>query len=349
MASTSTHLPERIEDIEQLEYMISQPAPYVLETLKKLPGDVIVLGAGGKMGPSLSRMIKRAFEQIGSNHRVIGVSLFPSKNLESQMNAWGIETIDCDLTDIDRLNRLPDAPNVIYMVGMKFGSTENEPMTWALNTLLPVDICRKYRNSRIVAFSTGNIYGMVPVAAGGSREPDPPNPDGEYAMSCLGRERAFEYFSETMGIPISIIRLNYSIEMRYGVLVDLAQQVFADKPIDVSMGNVNVIWQADANAMAIASLAHASSPSFILNVTGPEILSVRQVCEGFGRLMNKKVEFVGREATDALLNNAQKAHQLFGPPRVGIEQMMKWIADWVSRGGETLGKPTHFEARDGKF
>jgi nucleoside-diphosphate-sugar epimerase len=235
------------------------------------------------------------------------------------------------------------------MAGMKFGSTGQEALTWAMNAYLPGMVCNKYRNSRIVAFSTGNIYGLTEVRRGGSIETDQPNPDGDYAISCLGRERIFEHFSRSLNIPVSIIRLNYAVELRYGVLADLARRVWADEEINVSMGNVNVIWQTDANAMAIQSLAHAATPPFVLNVAGPETLSVRRVCEQFGALMNKTPRLIGIEAPTALLNNGQFGHRLFGYPQVSVEQLIRWIADWVITGGGSLGKPTHFEARDGKF
>jgi nucleoside-diphosphate-sugar epimerase len=235
------------------------------------------------------------------------------------------------------------------MAGMKFGSTNQEPLTWAMNAYLPGMVCERYRKSRIVAFSTGNVYGLTPVVRGGSVETDPPNPLGDYAMSCLGRERMFEHFSLALKIPVAIIRLNYATELRYGVLVDLAGRVNRGEEIDLSMGNMNVIWQADANAMSIAALADAASPALFLNVAGPELLSVRRVCEVLGRRLNQAPKFRGTESPDALLNNGALGHRLYGYPRVGIEQLLDWTAAWVTAGGPSLGKPTHFEARDGKF
>jgi nucleoside-diphosphate-sugar epimerase len=341
---------DEIKSLEQLEEMISEPSFAAVDALAKLDGDIVILGVGGKMGPSLAQMAKRASDDAGIKRRIIGVDAFPAGNdQQSRLESFGIETIKCDLLDSDQMNSLPDAPNVVFMVGMKFGSTGQEPLTWALNSFLPGMVCRKYRKSRIVAFSSGNIYGLTPVTLGGSVESDPPNPEGEYATSVLGRERVFQYFSAAFGTPVTIFRLNYSVEMRYGVLVDIAHKVWAGEPVDVTMGNANVIWQADANAMALASLAYASSPAFILNAAGPEIVSIRRVAQQFAELMGKEVVITGCEAPDALLSNGQLGHKLFGYPRVGVRQMIEWIASWVMRGGESLGKPTHFEVRDGRF
>ncbi|MDH7601397.1 MAG: NAD(P)-dependent oxidoreductase [Armatimonadota bacterium] len=340
---------DEITSVEQLEEMISRPTPGVVETLAALDGDLIVLGCGGKMGPSLARMAKRAFEEAGKNRRVIGVDLFPSPEQSNKLEQVGVETIKCDLLDETQLNSLPDAPNVVYMVGMKFGSSENQALTWALNAYLPGQVCRKFSNSRITAFSTGNVYGLVPVWSGGSVETDEPKPEGEYAWSALARERVFEHFSRSCGTPVSIVRLNYSNELRYGVLVDIAQKVWAGEPVDVTMGTANVIWQADANAMALQTLAKASSPPFVVNIAGPEIISVRRTAELFGELMGRRPIFTGAEAPDALLSNGQLGHKLFGYPRVPVRRLIEWIAAWIMSGGETLGKPTHFETRDGKF
>lgn len=338
-----------IKSIEELEEMISRPTEGAVEALRRVDGDMILLGVGGKMGPSLARMAKRADESAGMERRIIGVDLFPSGNHDEKLRAVGIETIKCDLLDSDQLAKLPDAPNVIFMVGMKFGSTGQESLTWAMNAFLPGLVAQKYRKSRIVVFSTGNIYGLAPVALGGPLESAPPNPVGEYAISALGRERIFEHFSRSLGIPTAIIRLNYSIEMRYGVLVDLAQKVLAGEAIDLTMGSANVIWQGDANAMVLQSFGCVSSPPFIVNVAGQEMVSIRRVAEQFGELMGKKVTLEGTESPDALLSNGQLGYRLFGHPQVSVQQMVRWIADWVMRGGESLGKPTHFESRDGRF
>jgi nucleoside-diphosphate-sugar epimerase len=338
-----------IKSVEQLENLLSEPTPGAIEAIRKLDGDILFLGVAGKMGPTLARMTKRASEMAGKKRRVIGVSRFSSAAHEAELQAHGIETIRCDLLDERAVQNLPDAPNVIYLAGMKFGSTGQESLTWAMNTYLPAIICKKFSRSKIVAFSTGNIYGLVPANGDGSVETDSPNPAGEYAMSCLGRERMFEYFSRALKIPVALIRLNYACELRYGVLVDLARKIFDGEPIDLGMGWFNVLWQADANAMALQCFAHVSSPPFVINMTGSEKLSVRQTCETLAEKMGKKVSFVGEEKPTALLNNAQNSFQLFGEPRVKADELIEWISQWTKDGGATLGKPTHFESRDGKF
>ncbi|HEV8603779.1 MAG TPA: NAD-dependent epimerase/dehydratase family protein [Tepidisphaeraceae bacterium] len=340
---------DSIGDVEQLEDFLSAPTGGVVESMRKLKGDVLILGAGGKMGPSLARMVKRASQEANVQRRVIGVSRFSSGGVERQLRQWGISTLPADLLDREELKRLPDVENVIYMAGMKFGSSGNEPMTWAMNSYLPGMVCERFAHSRIVAFSTGNVYGLVKVKSGGSVESDLPDPVGEYAMSCLGRERIFQYFGEKLKIPVTLLRLNYAVELRYGVLLDLAQRIAAGQPVDVAMGHVNVIWQGDANAMAIQSFDHAGSPPKILNLAGPEVLKIREVAEELGQLLGKPVKFSGNEAGDALLSNAGESHKLFGGPRIGAKQVVRWVADWVKRRGVTLEKPTHFDSRDGKF
>jgi nucleoside-diphosphate-sugar epimerase len=340
---------DRVEDVEHLEDLLSEPTEPAVQTLARLDGDLLVLGVAGKMGPTLARMARRASDQAGVRRRVIGVARFTDPGPEARLQAHGVETVRCDLLDPAQLARLPDAPNVVYLVGMKFGSTGQEARTWAVNCWLPGMVCQRYPQSRIAALSTGNVYGLSPVARGGSAEDDPPNPAGDYAMSCLGRERIFEHFSRSLGIPVALLRLNYACELRYGVLVDLAQRVRAGETIDLTMGNFNAIWQADANAMALAALDQVASPPFVLNIAGPELLSVRQVCREFADRFGCTVAFEGEEAAEALLSNGQVAHRLFGYPRVSAGQMIDRVADWVRRDGPVLGKPTHFEVRDGKF
>jgi len=344
-----TDLPETIGDEAELEELLSRPTERVVETMARLEGDVIVLGAGGKMGPTLARMARRATDAAGVSRRVIGVSRFSTPGLQARLGAHGIETIRCDLLSRKQLGELPEAPNVVYMAGMKFGATDQKPLTWAMNAYLPGMVCERFRHGRIIAFSTGNVYGMVHAESGGSRETDPLKPDGDYAMSCLGRERILAHFSETLGIPAAIVRLNYANESRYGVLVDVGQRVLAGEPVDLVMGYFNAIWQGDANAIILSLFGHLESPPLVVNVTGPERLRVRDVAEQFGRLLGKRVEFRGSEAADALLGNAERAYRLVGRPQVSPEQMIRWIADWLQRGGPTLNKPTHFEVRDGKF
>ena len=341
--------PEGIHSTGQLEDLLSLPTEQVVKSLSRLTGDLLILGASGKMGPTLTRMAKRAFAASGAVGRVIAASRFSSPGVEEQLQSDGIETIRCDLLDRAQLNALPDAPNVVSMAAMKFGSTGHEGLTWAMNTHLAAMICQKFARSRIVAFSTGNIYGLSPVHLTGSRESDPLDPRGDYAASCLGRERMYEHFSRQRQTQVALIRLNYAVELRYGVLVDIARKVHAGEPVDVTMGHVNVIWQGDANAAALCAFDYVSSPPFVLNVTGPEVLSVRRVAEDFGKLLNRPVTIRGTEAPDALLSNAQSCHRLIGYPRITTPQMLEWIAAWIDRGGESLDKPTHFEARDGKY
>ncbi len=340
---------ERIEDIDQLEDLLSEPTAEVIRSLGRHSGDILVLGAGGKMGPTLARMAGRALDAGSGRGRVIAVSRFSNKGERDRLESRGVETIGCDLLDPRGLEELPDCPTVIYMVGMKFGSTGNEARTWAVNAYLPATVCRRFSRSRLVAFSTGNVYPMTPVSGSGSSEEDPPGPEGEYAMSCLGRERMLEYFSRTRGSRVSLLRLNYACELRYGVLVDLARKVWERQPIDLAMGYVNVIWQGDANAMALRAVEYCASPPFVVNIAGPERLSIRRICQELGRLMNRPLNLVGEEAPDALLSDGRRGHERLGRPRVAIERLLGWIADWVMRGGPSLDKPTHFQVRDGRF
>jgi nucleoside-diphosphate-sugar epimerase len=294
-------------------------------------------------------MAKRASDIAGVKRRVIGVSRFSSSTKESELNAHGIETVRCDLLDEEAVAKLPDVRNVVYLAGFKFGASERAARTWAMNTYLPSVVCRKYRSSRIVAFSSGAVYGMTSPTGGGSCETDAVEPVGEYAMSCLGRERIFEYFSSAWSIPVALIRLFYACELRYGVVTDLAVKIMAGEPIDLSMGYFNIIWQGDNNAMALLAFEHAAAPPFLVNVTGPELLSIREVSEALGRRLGRPPVFNGSEADSACLGHARTAHRIFGLPRISAEQLVGWAADWVKRGGESLGKPTHFEVRDGRY
>ncbi|HJT30736.1 MAG TPA: NAD-dependent epimerase/dehydratase family protein [Pirellulales bacterium] len=336
------------EDEEQLDELLSRPSEQVIDALGRLPGDLVVCGASGKMGPSLAQMAKRASDAAGLPRRVFGVARF-TEGGEQRLQAYGIEPIRCDLLDEEHVMGLPDAQNVIFMAGRKFGSTGDEGLTWATNAWLPTLVCRRYRRSRIVAFSTGNIYGLVPVVGGGSREIDVPQPVGEYAMSCLARERLIGYFSRQYGTPVAIVRLNYACDLRYGVLVDLALKIVAEQPVDLAMGHFNTIWQGDANATALLALAHAATPPWIVNITGVETLWVREVGRRLGVLLDKPVCFIGSEAPTALLSDASLAVEQFGAPAMPVEQMIEWVANWVGRGGRTLDKPTHFESRSGKY
>jgi dTDP-4-dehydrorhamnose reductase len=346
----SSEIPEQIRDVDHLDGLLSAPTDGVIDTFARLDGDVIILGVAGKMGPTLAWMARRAFDAAGrSNRRVIGVARFTSPATESWLRERGIETIRCDLLEPHAIGRIPEVANVVSMFAMKFGSTGQEHQTWAMNAFLPGQVALKYRRSRIVAFSTGNVYGLVPVSSAGSTETDKPGPVGEYAMSCVGRERILDHLSRSLAIPVALIRLNYAVEMRYGVLVDLARKVIARRPIDLAMGYFNVIWQADANAIALRAFDHVAAPPTVLNVTGPETLAVRQVAERLGQRLGTPVAFHGAEAPDALLNDATLSRRLFGPPRLDANRLIDLTADWISRGGQTLDKPTHFEARDGRF
>ncbi len=340
---------DRIETVEQLEERLSEPTPGVLDTLRAVPGDIVVLGVGGKMGPTLSRMARRALDQLGRKDRVIGVARFSSPELPAGLKQHGIEPVKCDLLDRSAVRKLPDAPNVIFMAGQKFGTTSGPDVTWVMNTVLPALVAERYAKSRIVVFSTGCVYPLVPVSSGGSREEDELGPPGDYANSCVGRERVFTYFSKKSGTAVAIDRLYYAIDLRYGVLVDIAEKVWRAEPVDVTMGVFNCVWQRDGNAHAIQCLAHAASPPFVVNATGPWLLSIREMATRLGGLMGRKATFTGKEAATAWFANTSKAQRLFGPPTVGVEQMLQWVAHWVKRGGATLGKPTHFEVRDGKF
>lgn len=342
-------IPSAISTVAQLEDLLSDPTPAAVDAMRRLDGDIIILGVAGKMGPTLARMARRASHLAGVSRRVIGVSRFGSSMQEESLQRDGIETIRCDLLDEAAVSQLPDCANVVFMAGRKFGSSGCEPLTWATNCWLPAIICRRYRHSRIVAFSTGNVYGLTPVGSGGSVETDAPQPAGEYGMSCLGRERLFQHFSDTLQIPTAIIRLNYAVEMRYGALADLARRVQSGEPIELTMGYLNVIWQADANAIALAMFDHVASPPLVVNVSGPEEIGVRETGETFGRLMDRPVMFAGQEAPDALLSNVSLGRSLFGDPRVSAQQLIVWTADWVKRGGPSLDKPTHFESRNGRF
>ena len=340
---------DKINNVDQLEDLLSSPSQQLVEFFKELKGDILILGVGGKIGPSLAQMAKRAVEEAGVNKRIVGVSLFESDDDQKKIAATGIETIHGDLLDRNFLSKLPKLENVIFMAGMKFGSTENLSLTWAINSYLPALVAEEFRKSKIVAFSTGCVYPLVPVSGGGSTENDMPDPIGEYAQSCLGRERMFEYGSSKYNTHVAIIRLNYAIDMRYGVLVDIAQKIKDNQPVDVTMGFANVIWQGDANDMILRSLEICDSPAKILNVTGPETVSIRWAAQRFAELMNKEVKIVGQESETALLGNASLRHRLFGYPGVTLDQMIIWIVDWVENERELLNKPTHFEVRDGKY
>ena len=345
---------DAVKDVAQLEGLLSEPTEELVAMMGRLEGDMLFLGIGGKMGPSMARMAALATEAAGVKRKFYGVARFSTPGLRERLEADGIETIACDATAVDQVAKLPKVPNLMYMLGVKFGTSGNEGLTWAANCVAPALAAQHFRESRIVAFSTGNVYGLVPFESenpekGASKETDTLRPVGDYAYTAVGRERVLQYYCQVQNTPTCILRLNYAVEMRYGVLVDLATKVWNEEPIDVSMGYANCIWQADANAMALRAFEAVGCPATILNVAGPEMFRVRDVCETFGRLMNKPVAIEGTEAPDALLNDGSEGRRRLGDIRVPIARVTEWIADWVMRGGEKLDKPTHFESRDGKF
>lgn len=342
-------LPEAINDETELEEILSRPTAEVIQAVSELEGDLMILGIGGKMGPSLARLAKRSAEAAGKKLRVIGVSRFSNKALQDELEKDGVETIPCDLLNSESLNKLPDIRNIVFMAGKKFGSTGAESGTWAMNTFLPGMTAQKFKDSKIVAFSTGNVYPLTKVIYGGADENVTPSPIGEYAQSCLGRERILEHFSRQNETPALIFRLCYAIDLRYGVILDIAQKIFAKQPVDVTMGHAAVIWQGDANAQVLRSFKYCDTPPVRLNITGPETISIRWLAAKLGQYLEMEPNIVGEESNTALLVNASKAASLFGYPKVPLEYMLKWIAHWVKIGGTTLNKPTHFETRDGRF
>ncbi|WP_443936804.1 NAD-dependent epimerase/dehydratase family protein [Pedobacter sp. MW01-1-1] len=338
-----------MEDLIALERRLTAPSAALIDDIKKIKGDIVLLGIGGKMGPSMGKLLVDGIKAAGVNKRVIGISRFSDEQAKAELEANGIETITCDLLNDEALFALPDAENVIYLAGNKFGTTGKESFTWAMNAYLPGRVAEKYKNANIVAFSSGNVLPFVPVTSGGVAEETTPEPVGEYAQSCLGRERIFEYFAKKNETPMLIYRLNYAVDFRYGVVLEIAKSVKAGKPIDLSTENVNVIWQGDANEIAIRSLLHCTNPAKILNVTGPEILSVRWLAQQFGTFFNIEPKFVNEPVGTALLNNASECHRIFGYPKVTIREIIAITASWLNGGGEEFGKATHFQERGGKF
>jgi nucleoside-diphosphate-sugar epimerase len=328
---------------------ISAPDENVVRTLRSMRGDLLLLGAGGKIGHGLALMAKRGFEAAGNRNRVLAVSRFTSADSRSALEDDGITTIACDLSDVDAVEKLPDASDIVYLAGQKFGTSQNMSLTWMLNTVVPGVVARRWPGSRIAVYSSGNVYPFTPVASGGPDESVDPSPIGEYAQSVLGRERIFEHYSRTLGTKVTIIRLNYANEPRYGVLVDLAARILANEPIDLSQGHVNVLWQGDCNRITLRSFEIAGTPPTVLNLAGPEIVAVRDLANRLGAALGVEPVFAGRPADTALLSDASYCWSFFGPPQVGVQQMIDSVAAHLRGGGKTMGKPTHFEARDGKF
>ncbi len=355
MSAATTSLSDRAPTSnDELEECLSRPDERVLSALRKCPGDVIVLGAGGKMGPSLCRMLQRAVDEIGDGRRIIAVSRFggradASLAMAAIRGSERIVALSRDLTSAAEVESLPQAPNVIFMAGQKFGTTNDPASTWVMNAAVPTLVANRFRSARIVVFSTGNVYPLTDHSTAGSSEDDDPAPIGEYALSCMARERIFAHYSSKYGSPTLLLRLNYAVDLRYGVLVDLALKVLRGETIDLSMGYVNVIWQGDANAYAIASLAHCDSPALVLNVTGAQTLSVREAAVQIATLVGRSLLLVGSEMNDALLSDSTRMRELMGEPRVSEETLIQWVAAWVASGGALLAKPTHFEERSGRF
>ncbi|MDB5818411.1 MAG: epimerase [Rhizobacter sp.] len=344
-APADSGLPSRFDSVEALDEFLSRPSPELVADLARLDGDIMILGVAGKMGPTLARLARNA----APTKRVVGVARFSDPQVRGRLEFWGIETIACDLLDRSALEALPKLANIVFAAGHKFGAKDNQALTWAMNTHVPALVAEAFRDSRIVAFSTGNIYPLSTVGRQGADESTLPAPIGEYAQSCLGRERMFEHFSQKHGTPGRLFRLNYAIDMRYGVLFDIASRIKRGEAIDVTMGHVNVVWQGDANAQVLRSLLHTTVPSTPINCTGPEMLSVRWLAQQLGARLGIVAQITGQEASTALLSDTTLAATLFGYPRVPLGAMLDWVADWVANDRVSFGKPTKFEVRDGSF
>jgi nucleoside-diphosphate-sugar epimerase len=342
-------LPERVNSDSELEDLLAEPSEFDLECVSRLSGDVLILGAGGKMGPSLARRIHRAVTRTGRQDRVIAASRFSSARVRASLDAEGIRTTACDLLNDREVAALPRCDSVFLLAGRKFGTFDRTDLTWAVNTVVPARVAARFSQSRIVVFSTGNVYPMVPASGPACTEADSPAPAGEYAQSCLGRERVIEFFSRQEGMPAVIFRLNYAVDLRYGVLVDIARSVFVGEPVDLTVGFFNVIWQGDANSYALRSLALCSTPPTILNVTGPERISVREIAQWFGSVFGRRPRFTNSEGPLALLSDSSRCRARLGEPVVPLAVLRQWVAHWVQAGGSSLNKPTHFEVVDGRF
>ncbi len=340
---------DRVGSIEDLEARLSEPSEADCAFMRNLKGDIIILGAGGKMGPSLAMLARRAADQDGVRKRILAVSRFTSDAARRDLDGSGVVTLECDLLNFADVDRLPECENVLYLAGRKFGSTGHPDLTWAMNAIAPALAAHHFRGSRIVVFSTGNVYGFRDVASGGSQETDPPSPVGEYAQSCLARERIFEYYSNEYKTECLIFRLNYAVDLRYGVLVDIARKVYSGAPVDVTVPAFNAIWQRDANSYALRALGLCSSPPRILNVTGAETIRVREVAQSFAAQFGRACQIQGRDGDRVLLSDASLCHSLLGAPSVSLAVLTRWVGDWVVHGGNTLNKPTHFEVVDGNY
>lgn len=334
---------------EKLNQLLTTPSEALIEDMKKIKGDIMILGAGGKMGPTLAVLAMNAIKAAGIDKKVIAVSRGSDKIATELMKSNGVEVVAADLLDKEKLYALPEVENVIYMAGRKFGTDGNEWQTWAMNATLPAFVADKFKKSNIVVFSSGNIYPIVPLSSGGCTEKDKIGPNGEYTMSCLARERAFEYAANTFGTKIFIYRLNFAVDLRYGVLFDVADSIMKGNPISLATPCFNFIWQGSANEIAIRGLLHCESPVKIMNVTGPETVSIKKTAIQLGEYLGKEPIFEGECGTDAYLNDASLAMETFGYPAVSANTLIRWQAEWLLDGGRTLGKPTHFEERKGSY
>lgn len=344
-----TSYPEQIESEHALDEVLTRPDPKLVEFIRTVSSPLVLLGAGGKMGPTLAVLARRAAVAAGCKLDIVAVSRFGDPSVRRWLESYEIQILPCDLMRRESLQQLPEAENMIYLVGLKFGTSQNPSATWAANTLIPANICDRYPHCRIVALSSGSIYPLVRVASGGALESEPLTPLGEYANACVERERIFEYYSQNNGTPLALLRLFYAVELRYGILVDLAAKVLAGQPIDLTMGYFNWIWQGDANEMILRSLELASTPPTPFNLTGTHIQSVHETALKFGELFGKPVTFTGKEAPTALLGDTTRLCQQLGEPAMPIEPVMRWIAHWIQQQGRLLDKPTHFEVRDGRY
>lgn len=334
---------------EELDEILSRPTPGVIETLSGIEGDLVLLGGGGKVGPTLARMARRALDSAGSPAKVVSVSRWSDQAAADEARRHGIEVVSADLGDPDAWAGLPDAGAVVYLLGHKFGSTSNPSLTWWLNAVVPGFCASRYRRVPTVAYSTGNVYPLRPTQLGGSTELDELGPVGMYAQSCAAREQVFAQAAERWATPTTIYRLNYACELRYGVIADIAEKIAGGEPVDVTMPAVNVVWQADSTAWSLQSLGLAAAPAEILNATGPETLSTRYIAQRLADAGGWDLKIEGEEAGTALLSNAAKCHTLYGYPSVTPETIIEWVAEWINAGGRRFGKPTKFQQRDGGF
>jgi nucleoside-diphosphate-sugar epimerase len=348
MLAPDNSLPGRFDTEDQLETSLARPGAALVEFIKTLESPLLILGAGGKMGPTLARLARNAADAAGHPLKIVAASRFSNQQLSTTLQRNGVETLRCDLLEREAIGKLPAAPNVLYLVGLKFGTTQNPAATWAVNTIVPTHVAERFPDARIVALSTGNVY--PPTDPGrGAVETDPLTPVGEYANAAVARERVFEFHSRAHNTAMTLLRLFYAVELRYGVLADIARKVYASEPIDLGNGYFNCIWQGDANEMVIRALSLATTPPSVWNLCRPEIFSVRQVSNRFGELFGRTPTFTGQESRTALLGNSEPLCARLGTPSVSLDNMLRWIAEWIKRGGRDLGKPTHFEARDGRY